>query len=235
MSFSIPHWVSVQARYQFRRTGARSSPAGACLRVLSAAPYPESRAARHSRRSPSVDQSSARRGIRFPARSPIEDCWSVECIPQSRSDFGSKHRLGPPQRAAGSPVRIRSARGDRPTKSRPARLPLTSLQDAACGGRDELVGRRAELGADLIHCLGNLLGGVAGEVLLQGVAEKLASRPLGLPGQFFCAPKNVVWNRHGRFHTQSITTTQPQRQRLGARSVQTATARVRGWLNRDVT
>ncbi len=205
--------IIVRAQHRYRRREGRSWRGGASPHALSGSPCPGSRSEIRLRPNLSVARSTAPTRTRSLGHPPIEDCSSAERIRRWRCDFDSKGRLERPQRAAGSRVRIRSAREDRPTRPHPARSPLALLENAACDGRHELVWRSTELSADLVHCLGDLVGRVPGEVFLQCVAEELASRPLGAPRQLFCASKHLVWNRHRRFHTKSITKADLRRQR----------------------
>jgi len=126
--------------------------------------------------------------------------------PQWQCGCGSRHFLARRQRAAADQVQTQWAREDRPTRLLPVISPLTSFQGTAPGCRDEFIRQGFNLGTDLIHCLCNLVGRVARNILLQRVAKDLAPRPFCTPSQPLRCFEDIIWNRDCCFHTVSVTT-----------------------------
>ena len=57
-----------------------------------------------------------------------------------------------------------------------------------------------------IHGIGDLVSGMAGQILGKGIAKELAARPLGAAREQLGPFKDRVRNGYGCFHTISITT-----------------------------
>jgi|SRR5271165_729189 len=70
---------------------------------------------------------------------------------------------------------------------------------------NELVFRSAQLGASLIHRLGDAVWGVAGQIFFKSVAKKATAGPFGFASQALGPFEDLFRNRDGRFHTRSIT------------------------------
>src|SRR5262245_62114983 len=85
------------------------------------------------------------------------------------------------------------------------RLPIAALERAARGQSHEsipLVGYPCERA---VHRIGDFTRLVAGEVLPQCGAEHLAARTGAQPCEALGTCEHVIGNRHGRFHTASVT------------------------------
>ena len=57
-----------------------------------------------------------------------------------------------------------------------------------------------------IHGIGDLVSGMAGQILGKGIAKELAARPLGAAREQLGPFKDCVRNGYGCFHTIRITT-----------------------------
>lgn len=73
---------------------------------------------------------------------------------------------------------------------------------------DELVFRSAQLGASLIHRLGNAVWSVAGQVFFKSVAKKATAGSFRFASQALGPFEDVFRNRDSSFHTRSITARQ---------------------------
>ena len=72
-------------------------------------------------------------------------------------------------------------------------------------GADQIVPLVADVGADAVHRLGDLVGGMTRDIFCQGSGKHFASgatRPAGEPLDLL---EYLVRNRYRRFHTKSIT------------------------------
>jgi len=200
--------INAPARYRFRIAAVQLWRARACRRARLTALCPRLRVATRSPRNPSANRSNEQPGADCRARPPSGDCSSMARIRLLRRGCGSKRHLEQRRRGGESPVRIRSARADLPTRFRLARLPLDALKQAARGRRYKRVRLNAKLRANAIHGFGDFIGAVARQVLFQGVTEKLASGALRPARQALGALKNLVRNGDRCFHTKSITALQ---------------------------
>ena len=101
----------------------------------------------------------------FPTPGPTSDWWSMERRPQWQCGCDLTRQTGRLAPGDGSQEPTRRGRVDLPTKSRLAKLPLATLKSATCRGRNERVRRFTHFSTGLIHGLGHLFRGVAGQVL----------------------------------------------------------------------
>ena len=104
-----------------------------------------------------------------------------------------------------NPAPPRSKEAVRPTRPRPGRSPLGPLQNTAGGSGSEFVRRAPQPGANSIHRLCHLFRRVPRQIFPDGIAEQLAARLLGAPGQPLCPCKYIVRNGNRRLHTVRIT------------------------------
>lgn len=70
---------------------------------------------------------------------------------------------------------------------------------------NELVMLIADLIDGSVDGIGDLIRSMAGDVLFQRGAEDLAPRTLRALGEPFHFLEDIIGNRHGRFHTASMT------------------------------
>jgi hypothetical protein len=102
-----------------------------------------------------------------------------------------------------------------PTRFRPGRLPLGSLENSAGSGRNKCVLSLSQFRAGLIHRLGHPVRSVAGQILLKRIAEQAAPRSLGPSREALRSFENVVWYGYRGFHTPSITALMRAEQAFG--------------------
>jgi len=190
---------------RYRRVAALVCCVAICLRDRPTMSYRGLRSTIRWQRNPLATRSVALKDVRFLAHPPIGGCWSAEHGRAWRGGFDSGRRLGQRSPGVASQDPIPLAQADRPTRLRPARLPLDAFQKFARCARTEFVGSDAHVGANTIHFIGDVVSRVAGQVLLQRVAEKLAAGSFGPPSQLLRPLEDVVWNRYRGFHTKSMT------------------------------
>src|SRR5205823_4932000 len=85
------------------------------------------------------------------------------------------------------------AQAGRPSTRRPVQLPFTALEDATGRRRKGGIGPRVDLGAHLVHRLGDRLGVVPGEILGHGVAEECTARSLQPACETLGIPVLATW------------------------------------------
>src|SRR5207249_10095926 len=87
----------------------------------------------------------------------------------------------------------------------PVQLPFTALEDATGRRRKGGIGPRVDLGAHLVHRLGDRLGVVPGEILGHGVADECTARFLQPACETLGIREEGIGDGNRGLHTRSIT------------------------------